>query len=136
MVDEVLEIRAHHLLTLRTRFKSSREAMVRSFIEGGYAKTSDDPFIAFSIEGVKSIFLNNPNQKFRVVVNKLDFMCNECIFGNKKRGICTKTPLTIAASLVNSYVMKDMKELLLKEKNLKYGNQVIQKKREFILLKK
>ncbi len=70
------EIRAHHVGTAKALYLLPKQTIIETLINSGYIKTPEHDFVNF-IYSYKKLF-NNSNQKFRIKIEGLDFICENC----------------------------------------------------------
>ena len=72
-----VQLRAHHLISTRDVFNSSREEHVANLLRNGYVGSVNDPFVSMTYEGLIYLF-NQPRQKCVLIENSPDIICRLC----------------------------------------------------------
>lgn len=115
-----VNIRGHHLETLAYVRDLPREEHAKNLMEFGYVRTPEDPFVDLSGEQFLALF-QDPNRQFRVVANKLDFICDGC--PKRLSGTCDPTridpPEYIPSVFLEGWDPKDV--AVAKDLGLKIG---------------
>ena len=73
---ETIDISAHHIGGMKAVHLLSKEMIINELIKFDYIKTPEDPFVNLIYQSAQ--LFENPNQKFKIKIGKLDFICKEC----------------------------------------------------------
>lgn len=69
----IIDLRAHHVTSARYLHKTPFSTVVNGMKKLGYIENFTDPFIDTALR-LKRLF-KNPNQKFRINIGGIDFIC-------------------------------------------------------------
>ena len=75
-MNNPIEIRVHHIGSVKAIHLFPKEVVIKELIKFNYIKTPEDPFVNLLHESAQ--LFENPNQRFKIKINKLDFICKEC----------------------------------------------------------
>ena len=72
-----IQLRGHHLKSVKDVFASSRQEHVDNLLRNDYVKSAEDPFVSLTYEGLRYLF-NQPKQRMVLTENSPDFICKFC----------------------------------------------------------
>ncbi len=82
----VVSIRGHNLVHLFPDRIKTREELTELLIQGGYVKSTKDPFVDFMLS--LPDLAENPETRFLIVANEPDYLCKSCHFWRQNTNAC------------------------------------------------